>query len=159
MQTTGMFRRTRGMRVGILAGAALAAGALAGVLGDTAAASEPRPLTDAELDAVAAGAVTVSESEEGIAFSAVKDTAAGRSVRADGNLRIVEVPFGVTVGTLTLSDGAQQNLQSLININAVNSAVNVLLNLNVTIDSSVGSINQLNLTEALPATPVPSAGR
>ena len=48
--------------------------------------------------------------------------------------------------TLTLNGGAQQNLTSLININAVNSNVNVLLNLNVNINSTVGTIMQSNLT-------------
>ena len=41
---------------------------------------------------------------------------------------------------------AQQNLTSLININAVNSNVSVLLNLNVNINSSVGTLTQTNLT-------------
>jgi len=49
-------------------------------------------------------------------------------------------------GTLTLSGGAQQNLTSLVNINAVNSNVNVLLNLNVNINSTVGTLTQTNLT-------------
>ena len=49
-------------------------------------------------------------------------------------------------GTLTLNGGAQQNLTSLVNINAVNSNVNVLLNLNVNINSTVGTITQTNMT-------------
>jgi hypothetical protein len=49
------------------------------------------------------------------------------------------------MGTLTLSGNAQQNLNSIININAVNSKVNVLLNLNVNINSTVGSVLQSNL--------------
>jgi hypothetical protein len=60
----------------------------------------------------------------------------------------------VTIGYLALSDNAQSGLQSLVNINAVNSAVNVLLNLNVSIDSSVGAINQMNLNGTSLATPI-----
>jgi hypothetical protein len=40
---------------------------------------------------------------------------------------------------------AQQNLSSLININAVNSNINVLLNLNVNLNSTVGTLTQANM--------------
>ena len=152
----------QGMSVGRCGGRGcritLACAALGVACGAAADEGGPRLLSDAELDAVAAGTVAVNESEETLVFSAVKETAAGRTVRAEGELKIIEMPRGLTVGTLTLTDGAQQNLQSLININAVNSAINVLLNLNVTIDSSVGAINQLNLTESLPRVPVSPPG-
>jgi hypothetical protein len=46
---------------------------------------------------------------------------------------------------VNLGGNAQQNLSSLININAVNSTINVLLNLNVNINSTVGTILQSNL--------------
>ena len=132
----------------------LIAGMLLIVFGSAAAGEgEKRLLSDAELDQVTAGNVAVNESDDTIVFEAVKETAAGRRITADGSLRIIEIPTGITFGTLTLSDNAQQNLQSLININAVNSAINVLLNLNVTIDSSVGAINQVNLTQSLPPVP------
>jgi hypothetical protein len=49
------------------------------------------------------------------------------------------------MGTLSLNGNAQQNLSSLVNINAVNSQVNVLLNLNVNINSTVGTLTQANL--------------
>lgn len=127
-----------------------------------AAQAEPggtkRLLSDTELDAVTAGNVATNELEDTLTFEAVKRTASGRTIKADGSLKIIEIPTGITVGNLTLSDGAQQNLQSLININAVNSAVNVLLNLNITIDSSVGAINQLNLTESRPQIVPPLSG-
>jgi len=48
-------------------------------------------------------------------------------------------------GSINLSDTAQQNLTSLVNINAVNSNVNVLLNLNVNINSTVGTLTQSNM--------------
>lgn len=117
----------------------------------SASADEKQPMTDAELDAVTAGAAAGSDSEDLLTFEAVKTTRSGKTVTADGSLRVIDATKGITVGNLTLSDGAQSNLQSVININAVNSAVNVLLNLNVNIDSSVGAVNQLNLNGSLPA--------
>jgi hypothetical protein len=50
------------------------------------------------------------------------------------------------MGSLTLDGAAQQNLSSLVNINAVNSRINVLLNLNVNMNSTVGTVTQSNLT-------------
>ncbi len=55
-----------------------------------------------------------------------------------------------------MSDAAQRDLRSVVNINAVNSAVNVLLNLNVNVDSSVGTLNQLNFNDALPSAVPPA---
>jgi hypothetical protein len=62
---------------------------------------------------------------------------------------VVQAPSSTTnnttTGTLNLTASAQQNLSSLININAVNSTINVLLNLNININSTVGTILQSNL--------------
>ena len=118
-----------------------------------ALADEKRLLTESELDAVTAGAASVESQDDLLIFEVVRKTRLGKTVRADGNLRVVEALEGVTIGNLTLSDNAQSNLHSVININAVNSAVNVLLNLNVSIDSSIGAINQLNFNGPLPAIP------
>ena len=43
-----------------------------------------------------------------------------------------------------MSGQAQQNLNALVNIAAVNSSVQVLMNLNVNINSRVGSVSQGN---------------
>ena len=65
---------------------------------------------------------------------------------AAGTLSTLTGPLtGANIGTLSLNGNAQQNLTSLVNINAVNSSINVLLNLNVNINSTVGSILQSNL--------------
>ena len=67
-------------------------------------------------------------------------------VTGAGTLAILTGPLtGSNQSTLTLNGGAQQNLSSLVNINAVNSNVNVLLNLTVNINSTVGTITQSNL--------------
>ena len=46
--------------------------------------------------------------------------------------------------SLSLSGQAQQNLNSLVNITSINSTISVLLNLNVNINSTVGTVNQGN---------------
>jgi hypothetical protein len=101
------------------------------------------PLSDAELDVVTAGAA--DETQELLEFNVKHETATGRRVEVDGAIDVERVR-SIESAALLLQDSAQSNLQSLININAVQSAVNVLVNLNITIDSHVGEIHQLNLS-------------
>lgn len=107
-------------------------------------------LSDTELNRVTAGTATVYLSGDLVKFSASKTTASGRYISIEGTLELVENINNHVTGTLILSDAAQNNLQSLININAVNSQINVLLNLVVNIDSVVGEVHQHNLTWPLP---------
>lgn len=109
------------------------------------------PLNDEQLDYITAGAA--DESKELLEFNITHETASGRRVQVDGSID-VERLRSMENASLLLQDSAQSNLKSLININAVQSAVNVLVNLNITIDSTVGEIRQLNLSSALPAVPV-----
>ena len=111
----------------------------------TAPLQAAEPLDDAELDAVTAGAA--DETSELLEFNVKHETASGRRIEVDGSLD-VERARSLQNAALLLQDSAQSNLQSLININAVQSAVNVLVNLNITIDSNVGEIRQLNLSKA-----------
>ena len=55
--------------------------------------------------------------------------------------RMPDVPTGL----LIIDNGAQNNLSALVNLNAVNSEVTVLLNLNIAINSVVGEIRQINI--------------
>lgn len=103
------------------------------------------PLGDAQLDAITAGAA--DETSELLEFSVKHETASGRRIEVDGAVDVERVR-SLESAALLLQDSAQSNLQSLININAVQSAVNVLVNLNITIDSNVGEIRQLNLASA-----------
>jgi hypothetical protein len=103
------------------------------------------PLADEELDAITAGAA--DEASELLEFNVKHETASGRRIEVDGAID-VDRARSLQNAALTLQDSAQSNLQSLININAVQSAVNVLVNLNITIDSNVGEIRQLNLSKA-----------
>lgn len=99
------------------------------------------------MDRVTAAGVSASFSGGVIQFQGSTPTANGL-VTGAGTLQVLTGPISTSTntGTLTLNGGAQQNLSSLININAVNSNINVLLNLNVNINSTVGTLTQTNLT-------------
>jgi hypothetical protein len=110
--------------------------------------SKRKPLDDATLDRVTAAGVAARLSPGGVInFSGAVPTANGL-VSGIGSLVVQPVSNSTTnntTGTVNLGGNAQQNLSSLININAVNSTINVLLNLNVNINSTVGTILQSNL--------------
>jgi hypothetical protein len=110
--------------------------------------SKKKALDDGMLDRVTAAGVTVTTSPTGVVnFSGQVPTANGL-VSGVGSL-VIQAPnsstTNTTTGTINLGGTAQQNLSSLININAVNSTINVLLNLNVNINSTVGTVLQNNL--------------
>jgi hypothetical protein len=110
--------------------------------------SRKKPLDDSMLDRVTAAGVAANVSPNGVInFSGEVPTANGL-VSGVGSL-VIQTPgsssTSTTTGTINLSGNAQQNLSSLININAVNSTINVLLNLNININSTVGTILQSNL--------------
>jgi hypothetical protein len=110
--------------------------------------SQKKALDDATLDRVTAAGVTTRVLPGGVInFSGAVPTA-NCLVQGIGSLVIQPVSNSTTTtttGTVNLGGNAQQNLSSLININAVNSTINVLLNLNVNINSTVGTILQSNL--------------
>ncbi len=107
--------------------------------------SKRKPLSDSMLEKVTAAGVSASVSQGVVNFTGQVPTANGL-VTSTGSLAIQTAPLsGTTLSSLTLNGDAQQNLTSLININAVNSKINVLLNLNVNINSTVGTILQSNL--------------
>jgi hypothetical protein len=116
-------------------------------MAQTTARHKPQPLNDAAMDRVTAGEMTAGLSDGVVKFQGSVPTKNGL-VTGAGTLGVLTGPLTTTTnqGTLTLNGGAQQNLTSLVNINAVNSNVNVLLNLNVNINSTVGTITQTNLT-------------
>ncbi len=104
-----------------------------------------KPLNDDALDKITAGTVSAGVSNGVVKFAGQTPTANGL-VSSSGSLAVQNGPLnGMTTGTLSLTANAQQNLSSLVNINAVNSKVNVLLNLNVNINSTVGTLTQSNL--------------
>jgi hypothetical protein len=116
-------------------------------MAQNAARPTPHPLSDAALDRVTAGGggVTAGLSNGTVTFQGSVPTKNGL-VTGAGTLAVLSGPLtGNNQGTLSLNGQAQQNLSSLVNINAVNSNINVLLNLNVNINSTVGTLTQSNL--------------
>ena len=108
------------------------------------AASGYEPLTDEQLDAITAGADDTTLEE--VTVQAARMTATGKRVTVDGTVGLQHLPNTIDdAASLLLRDSAQSNLQALINMNAVNSVVNVLVNLNINIDSQVGELHQINL--------------
>ena len=106
---------------------------------------KPKPMSDSTLDNVTAAGISATATNGVIKFEGQVPTPNGL-VSSAGSLSVQNGPItGTTIGSLTLNGNAQQNLSSLININAVNSKINVLLNLNVNINSTVGTIIQSNL--------------
>jgi hypothetical protein len=110
--------------------------------------SKRKALDDSMLDRVTAAGVSATVAPSGVVnFSGEVPTVNGL-VSGVGSL-VIQAPnsstTNTTTGTINLSGTAQQNLSSLININAVNSTINVLLNLNININSTVGTILQTNL--------------
>ena len=104
-----------------------------------------RPMNDAALDKVTAGTISAGVSNGVVKFAGQTQTPNGL-VTSTGTLAVQSGPLnGTTMGTLSIDGNAQQNLSSLVNINAVNSKINVLLNLNVNINSTVSTLTQSNL--------------
>jgi len=110
--------------------------------------SRKKALDDRTLDRVTAAGVTASVMPSGVINFAGQVPTANGLVSGVGSL-VVQAPNSSTTtnntGTINLSGTAQQNLSSMVNINAVNSTINVLLNLNININSTVGTILQSNL--------------
>jgi len=104
-----------------------------------------RPMNDAALDKVTAGTISAGVSNGVVKFEGQTPTPNGL-VSSSGSLAVQSGPINsATMGTLSINGNAQQNLSSLVNINAVNSKINVLLNLNVNINSTVSTLTQSNL--------------
>lgn len=101
-------------------------------------------LSEAELDHITAG-----NSAGSVPVQAEHLTQRGTRINVEGDVQWEQIQQ-FQQNRLNLSDNAQQNLQSFININAVDSNVNVLLNLNFNINSSTGDIQQFNLNGIVP---------
>lgn len=105
-----------------------------------------RELTAEEMDRITAGSVSVAQEDGAVNIRFQSSAGSGRSVDGAGTIEIFKGVPPAAAGSLVLQDSAQSHLQSLININAVNSFVQVLLNLNVNINSTVGTVRQINLS-------------
>lgn len=96
--------------------------------------AQPRLLNDEEMDGVSGGD-----------FSPLQFSETGVSPTSAHALSPTEVFLtDNSVQSIYVGEQAQQNLTSLVNILAINSAIQVMLNVNVTINSSVNTITQGN---------------
>lgn len=108
----------------------------------------PKALSDAALNKITAAGPGVSATvSNGVVNFQGSDLTNNGLVTAAGTLAVLSAPAVNTtnIGSISLSGSAQQNLSSVININAVNSTISVLLNLNVNLNSTVGTVMQSNL--------------
>jgi hypothetical protein len=101
-------------------------------------------LSDEEMDQVCAGGVDAKMTGNVLSFAG--QTANGE-VSGAGTVEVrTAAEQNATSGVLILEDSAQSGSKSFIGINSVNSQIQVLLNLNVNINSTVGSLTQTNLS-------------
>lgn len=100
-------------------------------------------LSDQELHAVSAGSVD-RDDHGSYELNRIPFRYTGTKGEVDGEVIVLPMTDVRNQSSLQLMDNAQSNLRSLINVNAVNSPVQVLLNLNININSNIGAVNQLN---------------
>lgn len=101
-------------------------------------------LSDNALNQITAGTASAVYNNGQLSFDLSKTTSRGTSIGAQGDLNFNPGTANVNTNVLKLQDNAQGNLRALVNTNAVNSAVQVLINLNVSINSRIDVLNQIN---------------
>lgn len=105
-----------------------------------------KELSDEELDQVSAGKLSTEIREGALHFRFGDDKGGTRSIDGSGSIALNDDNSSQGLGSIVVRDYAQGNLQSFININAVNSLIQMLINLNVNIHSNVGTLRQINLS-------------
>jgi hypothetical protein len=101
-------------------------------------------LSDEELGEITAGTASAAYDDGRLYIDLNKTTARGTRIGAMGDLNFNVDTASVNTGILRLEDNAQGNLRALVNTNAVNSPVQVLINLNISINSRIDVLNQIN---------------
>lgn len=121
------------------------------LLGATGLAQGAQVLSDEEMDQVTAGALSVGMSDGKFNFLLGGDKLSRLSVEGSGTVATVNAPLppGTPASYIIIRDNAQSNLHSFSNVNAVNSKVQVLINLTVNVNSTVGTIHQTNTIPGL----------
>lgn len=114
------------------------------LLGAWSPASAGEVLSDGQLDQITAGTASAVYNDGRLYFDLEKTTGRGTVIGATGNASLNLGSAAINTGVLQLQDNAQGNLRALVNTNAVNSPVQVLINLNINIDSRIGALNQIN---------------
>ena len=106
-------------------------------------------LNDEEMDMVTAGSLSAAGSDGQFSFRFGGEKGSRLSVEGNGSVAASTNPASSgPAGYLILRDNAQSGLRSFVNVNAVNSRIQVLINLIVNINSTVNSIHQSNAAPA-----------
>jgi hypothetical protein len=104
-------------------------------------------LSDEQLDLVTAGTASAVRAGDKLDLEFLTKLRSGATVNGTGALQVRAGHSPPSdVGKLVISDNAQGNLNAVINVNAVNSPVQVLLNLNINVNSNIGGIEQINIS-------------
>jgi hypothetical protein len=103
-----------------------------------------REMSESQMELVYGGGISVNSDTPGVLDFSF-DHIGGKNLLVDGsgNMR-----FGTDVansGTLLLANNAQSNLRSVVNINAVNANIQVLLNIVVNVNAKVDNLSQSNI--------------
>ena len=101
-------------------------------------------LSDEALGEITAGTASAAYEDGRLYFDLNKTTGRGTHIGALGDLTFNADTAAINTGVLRLEDNAQGNLRALVNTNAVNSPVQVLINLNINVNSHVDVLNQVN---------------
>ena len=101
-------------------------------------------LSENELDEITAGGISANIVDGVLQFQFAKETASGRYVEGSGTVSQLAQPLSGGSSSILLRDNAQSNLSSFITVNAVNSVVQLLVNLNININSVIGTLGQSN---------------
>ena len=108
------------------------------------------PLDDSELARITGQGYEVDTSVPNMIGFNFHDLGARKGIDGSGNMELRTLPqLSPGNNSITLSDNAQSNLSALMNINAANAVIQVLMNLNINIDSEVGSLIQQNSASGL----------
>ncbi len=100
-------------------------------------------LSDIKLNAITAGNASTEHPSE-LALTRIPFSYSNKKTSVEGQVIVLPVESHYEISNFQISDNAQSNLRSLININAVNSPVQILLNLNINVNSNIEQIKQIN---------------
>ena len=102
-----------------------------------------KALDDDQLNQVTAGNA-ILDYDSSDALTRIPLLYSSKKVDVDGEVIVLPMQTHHNTASLQLMDNAQSNLRSLININAVDSPIQVLLNLNINVQSTIDRVIQLN---------------
>lgn len=124
---------------------------LGGTLFYTSLAYAAQPLNDSDLARITGQGYEVDTSVPNMIGFNFNDLGATKGINGSGNMELRTLPqlSPGSNNSITISDNAQSNLSALMNINAANAVIQVLMNLNINIDSQIETIIQENTASGL----------